>query len=125
MKKDFSYVNSEGFTVFTSHYLKMKGTCCRSACLHCPYGFTIKKSGLQFEEVAEKDLQRIQRLLDEEGKVLDARSFWPDNLRWVSLKNSKCGFMLKNHIVIKHLHLFPEFSEQDISRELVESYYFI
>ena len=28
-----------GFYVFTAHYLRMRGFCCRSGCRHCPYGF--------------------------------------------------------------------------------------
>jgi hypothetical protein len=27
------------FMVFTSHYLKKRGYCCKSGCRHCPYGF--------------------------------------------------------------------------------------
>lgn len=35
-----SYVDPEtGFLVFTELYLKERGSCCYSACRHCPYGF--------------------------------------------------------------------------------------
>ncbi len=32
------YVES-GRWVFTAHYLRRRGHCCRSGCRHCPYGF--------------------------------------------------------------------------------------
>lgn len=27
--------------VFTAHYLRSRGYCCRSGCRHCPYGFSL------------------------------------------------------------------------------------
>jgi hypothetical protein len=33
------YVDPEGRYVFTAAYLLARGTCCRSGCRHCPYGF--------------------------------------------------------------------------------------
>ncbi len=32
------YLEGEAM-VFTEHYLKKKGFCCKSGCRHCPYGF--------------------------------------------------------------------------------------
>jgi hypothetical protein len=29
-----------GYNVWTELYLKARGTCCKSGCRHCPYGFT-------------------------------------------------------------------------------------
>ena len=34
------YVDPDGLYVFTAAYLLARGTCCRSGCRHCPYGFT-------------------------------------------------------------------------------------
>jgi hypothetical protein len=28
----------DGLMVLTRHYLLLRGSCCRSACRHCPYG---------------------------------------------------------------------------------------
>ena len=36
--RDF-YVDPDGRYVFTAAYLLARGTCCRSGCRHCPYGF--------------------------------------------------------------------------------------
>jgi hypothetical protein len=33
------YVDAYGLYVFTEAYLRARGTCCRSGCRHCPYGF--------------------------------------------------------------------------------------
>lgn len=39
--EDF-YLNDEGLMVLTENYLLKRGFCCKSGCLHCPYGFTSK-----------------------------------------------------------------------------------
>lgn len=125
MSKELTYQTPEGHTVFTSQFLKNRGTCCKSACLHCPYGFTLKKHGLQFKEVREEDFSQIEAMISETGTTnLDWKVFWPENIRLILLKEQVCGFFLKNHIVIKHLVLKPYFQHQDLSREMVESYFF-
>lgn len=35
-KEDY-YINSKGQWVFTAEYLKKRGFCCGSKCLHCPF----------------------------------------------------------------------------------------
>jgi len=37
-KGDF-YYNEEGYRVFTAQYHLKRGHCCKSGCLHCPYGY--------------------------------------------------------------------------------------
>jgi len=125
MHKELSYSTPEGYTVFTSQFLKNRGTCCKSACLHCPFGYTLKKCGLQFQDVGEADTPAVEALLLEAGVDLDWRAFLPENIKFVVIKEQVCGFILKNHIVIKHLVLRPYFQHQGLSKEMVESYYFI
>lgn len=36
------YLTPEGFIVFTEHYLRKRGYCCKSGCRHCPYGYDPK-----------------------------------------------------------------------------------
>ena len=43
-----TYTDEEGREVKTSTFLKNRGSCCKTCCRHCPYGFTLKKRGLQF-----------------------------------------------------------------------------
>jgi hypothetical protein len=38
------YVDPDGLYVFTAAYLLARGTCCRSGCRHCPYGFRPESS---------------------------------------------------------------------------------
>ena len=125
MYKELSYDTPEGYTVFTSQFLRNKGTCCKSACLHCPYGYTLKKHGLEFKEVKEEDFPQIETMLEESGKPkIDWKPFWPENIKVITIKDQTCGFLLKNHIVIKHLFLMPHFQDQDLSKEMVEAYLF-
>lgn len=126
MEKELSYITPEGYTVFTSKFLKNRGTCCKSACLHCPYGYTLKKHGLTFLEAKESDAELIESIMNESGPALvDWKPFLPDNIKLISIKDTICGLLLKNHIVIKHLYLKPHYQNQDLSREMVESYLFI
>ena len=126
MQKDLSYLSPEGFTVFTSQFHKNRGSCCKSACLHCPYGYTIKKLGIQFKSVEAQDEKIILDILEEAGiSDLEWKSFLPENILFIVIKNVVAGFLLKNHIVVKKMILKKQFENQDISRELVESYLFI
>lgn len=125
MAEELSYQTAEGHTVFTSRFLKNRGTCCKSACLHCPYGYTVKKVGIQFKEVAESDFPAVERILEENGQSgFEWKSFWPEHARFILLKDQVCGLFLKNHIVIKHLFLKPYFKQQELSKELIEAYFF-
>ena len=126
MQNKLSYINSEGYTVFTGQFLKNKGTCCQSACLHCPYGYTLKKHGLEFVAVTEENAAVIENILIESGNAhLEWKSYLPDNIQLMKLKGVICGFMLKNHIVVKQVYLLPHFHDQNLSKELIESYFFI
>jgi hypothetical protein len=126
MQKELSYLTPEGYTVFTSQFLKNKGTCCKSACLHCPYGYTLKKCGLQFSDVSADDSEMIDLIIQESGvSPVEWRSFLPDNIKFIKIKETVCGFILKNHIVVKHVFLRSNFQDQGLSKELIESYYFI
>lgn len=119
MDNELSYLTPEGYTVFTSKFLKNRGTCCKSACLHCPFGYTIKKHGIQFAEITESDFSEIDSLTQMEWK-----SFYPENAKFILIKGVIAGVLLKNHIQIKHVFLKPHFQHQDISKELIEAYLF-
>ena len=126
MQKELSYVTPEGYTVFTSQFLKNRGTCCKSACLHCPFGYTLKKLGLQFREATSSDEAEIQRIIGESGApAVEWKTFLPGNIQFMELKGTVCGIMLKNHIVVKHIYLLPFFQNQGLTKEMIESYFFI
>lgn len=125
MNNELSYQTVEGYTVFTSQYLKKKGTCCKSACLHCPFGFTVKKLGIQFKKAQEVDYSLVEEIIKESGQpLIDWKSFLPDHVQFVLLKDQICGVFLHNHLVIKQLYLKPFFQQQNLSKELIEAYFY-
>lgn len=99
-------------------FLKNRGRCCKSACLHCPYGFTLKRFGLQFKEVSE-DVDSAQRLAEKEIPEKELC-----NYRFIFLKDTLAGLMRINHIQVKELFLDEDFKDQNLSLEIIESYYF-
>ena len=120
-----SYEDANGNLVFTSSYLKLKGTCCKSACLHCPYGYTLKKLGLQFQDWEESRRGEAQQFLKDAGKEdFDLSAFLPDNAKFISIKEKTCGLMVKNHIVVKGVFLARHFQNQGLDKDIVESYFF-
>lgn len=120
-----SYEDEQGQLVFTSAFLKARGTCCKSACLHCPYGYTLKKCGLQFADCSSEKLEEARGILREVGQeAVDLSPFLPDNVKFILIKDRVCGLLTKNHIVVKGLYLRPHFQQQGLSKEMVESYYF-
>lgn len=126
MEKVLSYLNADGNTVFTSQFFKNRGTCCKSACLHCPFGYTLKKCGLQFAEVQEADQEKVDEIMSESGTApIEWKAFLPSNAQFMLIKGEICGVMFKNHIVVKHVFLKPHFQNQGLSKDIIESYYFI
>jgi hypothetical protein len=125
MEKELSYLSPEGHTVFTSRFLKNRGSCCRSSCLHCPYGLTVKKLGIQFDSVDSSQTALIEEIMVESGQsLIEWQELDIKNIKLIKLKDSLCGVLIKNHIVIKHLYLKKYFQHQGLSRELIEAYLF-
>jgi hypothetical protein len=125
MKNELSYLTPQGHTIFTGQFHKNRGTCCRSTCVHCPYGFTIKKLGIQFSPVKNREDLVKEILVENHETQFDWEIYLPDNILFLSIKDFIAGVVFKNHIVIKKLVLRPQFQHQNISKELVESYLFI
>ena len=155
-----SYVNKSGDHVFTSHYHRKRGSCCKSKCLHCPFGTTIKAYGLTFSEVTSKNEKIAQEILDHHKSKVEpveessAEAFTMDlfgkafgnssNLKkekeayflkkddfnqfeLIFLKGTVCGLLKKKVIGkvkgVKECYLLPEFSDQGLSKDLIESFY--
>jgi hypothetical protein len=81
--------------------------------------------GLQFEDVTEADFPQVEEILSTSDTPLNWKEYLPEHIKFVCLKQNRIGVVLKNHIIVKHLILLPRFRDQGISKELVESYYFI
>ena len=92
--------------------LKKRGHCCKSTCVHCPYGYTLKKLGLKFVKVEDYDTTQL------EGE------FFKENAYIATLKDYPVASFKANHIVITEFILFNDFEGQGISKEVVESYFF-
>ncbi|MEC7181957.1 MAG: DUF5522 domain-containing protein [Bdellovibrionota bacterium] len=155
-----SYVNKSGDHVFTSHYHRKRGSCCKSKCLHCPFGTTIKAYGLTFSEVTSKNEKIAQEILDHHKSKVEpvaessAEAFTMDlfgkafgnssklkkeketyflkkedfnQFELIFLKGTVCGLLKKKVIGkvkgIKECFLLPEFSDQGLSKDLIESFY--
>lgn len=95
--------------------LKAKKRCCKSTCLHCPYGHTVKKLGIQFRKANEND----RAFLDSLGCTQDI-----EECEIAILKEVSFAVFTKNHIQITGYWLDPEFEGQGLIKELLESYYF-
>ena len=120
-----SYLDKNGNSIFTSHYLKARKTCCKTACLHCPYGHTIKKNGIHFQEFKIDRTEEASDILAEFNKTFaDIQNQDHANIKFMTLKDHVIGLFVKNHIIIKEFYLKERFRDQDISKELVESYFF-
>lgn len=44
--ENIDYYIENGRYIFTEHYLRKRGSCCRNGCRHCPYGFKKEKVSL-------------------------------------------------------------------------------
>ncbi|WP_348668118.1 DUF5522 domain-containing protein [uncultured Polaribacter sp.] len=42
LKEGDFYENEQGYRVFTEQFHLRRGSCCRSGCKHCPYGYDKK-----------------------------------------------------------------------------------
>ena len=113
MSDSFSYINSDGFTVFTSHFHKKRGHCCSSACLHCPYGFTINQFGFEFVVPNDQDKFLIENIINESGLERPGNPFALQNISIIKLKKHTCGILIKQ-VVGNVLILKKEFKDQGI-----------
>lgn len=105
-------MNNNDYSPMSSEDLLKRGRCCKSSCLHCPYGHTLKKLGLKF--IKSKDFTS-----NIEQEVLTG-----DDTYIVTLKDHPVASMRVNHIVITEYKLFKGFESQGLDKEVVESYFF-
>lgn len=124
MSENF-YYDDLGNTVFRSSYYKKRGSCCKSACLHCPYGYTLREKGLTKEVINEKSLKVSKSIFDfhhnkksEVQSLLDSafgtkkKEFTQDEFYLLRLKNIPCGILNKANPNEYFLHW--EFMDQGI-----------
>ncbi len=130
-----SYVNEDGLEVMTSSFLRKKGTCCKSNCLHCPYGFTLKNHPVQFEPYGPKNQQQIDKLYNQKYKknefissllngafgTEDRSKSSPGSFKLMRLKNYPCGIIRIVENRVEEVILREEFSDQGITESYLNS----
>ncbi len=140
---DLAYTNEEGDSVKTSQFLKNRGSCCKTACLHCPYNFTLTRHGLEFTKLEINSLLMAQSIIDENSpkeentvsaallasafggaKKKDTISKYQlDNYRFILLKGFICGVVKVGSLGVSALYLKEHFKDQGLDLDLVSSYY--
>ena len=93
-KEQLSYQNEEGETVYTSAYLKKRGTCCKTECLHCPFGFTLKNYPIQIVKMETTHMRFANEI------IIDSR---PVELTDLSMSILSSGFGNKKKIGVHHI----------------------
>ncbi len=53
----------DGLDIKTSRFLKNRGSCCKTTCLHCPYGFTLEKEGLTLVPIEDENFSEAKDLI--------------------------------------------------------------
>jgi len=105
-------MNNDEYSPMSSKDLLKRGRCCKSSCLHCPYGHTLKKLGLKFIKTSDFTYSVEEELLEGENTFI------------VTLKDHPVASIRVNHIIITEYKLFKGFDSQGLDKEVVESYFF-
>lgn len=75
--------------------------------------------------MTSQDREKVAEIVASSGTPFDWGQYDLANIKFILIKDTVCGVLFKNHIVIKGLCLLPHFQNQGLSREMVESYLFI
>ncbi len=134
---DKFYINENGDSVFTAQFLRQRGSCCKSACLHCPYGFTLNKLGLKLAELSVDNQLAAQKIYNQYftkdditssllGSAFKANSdskpeLSNKNFKVISLKDVVCGIVHVSNGHFKKLYLAEHFGDQGIDDARVRS----
>lgn len=143
-KPQLTYINNEGLEVKTSQFLRNRGSCCKTNCLHCPYGFTLKNHPIKTRQLVYEDIATAQSIVDENQEVqsessvasslmgsafggnkksklvtIDAVNF--DSFAFIELKGVICGVIEISTVQAKQLFLKEQFKDQGIDLDIVNS----
>ncbi|MEC7277628.1 MAG: DUF5522 domain-containing protein [Bdellovibrionota bacterium] len=137
---DLFYTNEEGRNVNTSKFLKNRGSCCKTNCLHCPYGFTLKNNPLTFEKVSLDTLKEAQAYIDFNNpqedtiasglldsafggkKKITLNKFNYQNFSFIKLKDIRCGVAHEGRLQIKEVFLGEHFQDQGLDLDTVRGF---
>lgn len=118
------YIDDARNPSMKSETLIKRGHCCKSACIHCPYGFTLKRFGLKFLSIDETNKSLYNDLEKQIDMKLDLESYSANDYKLLTLKNFVIGLIRVDHLFVREFEILPSFKNQGISKELIESYYF-
>ena len=138
---ELPYENDEGDTVYTSQYLKNRGHCCNTNCLHCPFGTTLKNLGVQFSEVNLNQIKAAEEIIlgkkvggndisaslltgafGKPSRSIDISSKNIASFKFILIKNTRCGLAHLGESGIKDIFLLPHFQNQGLDKDTVQSY---
>ncbi len=111
---------SEEYKAVPAEVHRKRGSCCKSGCIHCPYGFTIKKYGLKFQDLESDNDSRLQKF----EISINIDEFTLEDYKFVYLKETLCGIIRKDKLFVREFELLVEFRDQGIDKPIIESYYF-
>ena len=133
-----SYENKEGHRIWTSDYLRNKGYCCRSSCLHCPYGHTLKTIGLEIKNYDQAYVDQMNQILERDGhkktdnialsllQEIDEKKEQiclinrdKESIRLIFLKDYFAGFYFLEHGKADQVFLADNFRFQGIKEHLL------
>lgn len=137
---ELTYKNEAGQEVFTSQFLKNRGTCCKTSCLHCPYGFTLKNNEIEFSEISLSEISRAQSIINSNSaatssisdsllssafggskKIDQIKSYNLDKFVYASIKGVVFGVVKKGNLQPENLYLMEQFKNQGIDLDYIRS----
>lgn len=131
---ELSYIDENGNTVFTSYYYRQRKSCCKTNCLHCPYGYTLKNSGVLVEPITKKTESLAKEFFNNEiqNNALSSsllkgafkshpKSWKKENYAALYLKGFFVGLAeFQNEKFVKH-YLKEKFNDQGITDTYIRS----
>ncbi len=105
-------------TVISAESLLAKPNCCKNACINCPYGFTIKKHGLLFKKIDYDELNEVSKYFN-----VEISSSYKD-YELVILKGFLVGLIKADELFVREMYIHELISQKNVTKELIESYYF-
>jgi hypothetical protein len=135
---DARYALPDGRSVFTTEFLKNRGNCCKSSCLHCPYGFTLDSFGIKFQETLDREF--INKVLKDNGegqdytsrmlqqnlgnkKAFDLSKYSDDEIMILEMKSTLCGFVIIENNEMTQMFLEVHFKNQGITLDKVKEFF--
>jgi hypothetical protein len=136
---EMHYVDSDNRVIFTSHYHLKRGRCCKSACLHCPYGHVYKLFDFKFTLVDSLESEDFLSVLDDNQllekktvsenllgaafgksiKKINVSELKRENWYYIYLKGYYVGLMEVVENSIRRFYLRRAFRDQNIDIALL------